>query len=87
MSWQLREDPVAGVTRPSEHRGRGRESGRVRPGALRGSHKEGGQLGAGRAWGGGGQQGWLRVRGRRGVTSFSQNLELDGEGTRTDLRK
>ena len=46
MSRQLREDPVAGVTRPSEHRGRGRESGRVRPRALRGSHKEGGQLGA-----------------------------------------
>lgn len=66
MSRQLREDPVAGVTRPSEHRGRGRESGRVRPRALRGSHKEGGQLGAGRVWGEGGQQGWLRVRGRRG---------------------
>ena len=29
------------------------------------------------------------VEGERqeGVTSFSQNLELDGEGARTDLRK
>lgn len=85
MSWPLREDRVSGVTRPSEHRARGRESGRVRPGALRGPTRR-------PARGGKGVGRWRSaglVEGERqeGVTSFSQNLELDGEGARTDLRK